>query len=339
MKGMTSTVVKFSLFAVVMLLVTGGLVVVFGNVRFENASTYRAEFADVSDLRTGQFVRIAGVEVGKVKSVALRPDDLVDVEFSVDTSVTLTESTEALVRYDNLIGDRFLELRQGSGSIVALASDSAIPVERTRPALDLDALIGGFRPLLQALDPEQVNDVSASLVAVFQDQGGTISDILAHTGALTATLADRDALLGSVVSNLNGALGIFSERQDQFDEGVDKLAQLISGLGEQSETIAASLTHIDASTRTVADLLEQTRPDIADDIAQLGRVAGQINQDTDYVDDLLSRLPVIYEKLSRLGLYGDFFTFYLCDVTLKVNGQNGNPQYVDLIGQRAGRCE
>jgi phospholipid/cholesterol/gamma-HCH transport system substrate-binding protein len=60
--------------------------------------------------------------------------------------------------------------------------------------------------------------------------------------------------------------------------------------------------------------------------------------DHDYFDDLLNTLPDAYKLLSRLGLYGDFFSFYLCDLSIKVNGKGGQPVYVKLAGQDTGRC-
>jgi phospholipid/cholesterol/gamma-HCH transport system substrate-binding protein len=95
---------------------------------------------------------------------------------------------------------------------------------------------------------------------------------------------------------------------------------------------------VNNASRSVADLLMNTRPTITSDITQAGRLAGVVNSDKNYVDWALHTLPDAYNRLSRLGLYGDFFTFYLCDVQLKVNGPDGNPVYIPIIGQRAGRC-
>lgn len=71
------------------------------------------------------------------------------------------------MRYLNLIGDRYLELKRGD-SDRKMPSGGTIPVERTEPALDLDALIGGFRLLFRALDPEKVNNIARSIITVFQ---------------------------------------------------------------------------------------------------------------------------------------------------------------------------
>lgn len=60
--------------------------------------------------------------------------------------------------------------------------------------------------------------------------------------------------------------------------------------------------------------------------------------DHDYLDHLLATLPDAYRALARQGLYGDFFSFYLCDLFLKLNGKGGQPVYVKVAGQSSGRC-
>ncbi len=60
--------------------------------------------------------------------------------------------------------------------------------------------------------------------------------------------------------------------------------------------------------------------------------------DRDYFDRFLDTLPDAYRMLNRQGLYGDFFSFYLCDLVLKLNGKGGQPVYVKVAGQDTGRC-
>ena len=131
-----------------------------------------AEFTNVTGLEDGDFVRIAGVEVGKVKNVSIQPDTTALVEFTADRSVVLTEGSRAVIRYDDLIGGRYLALEEGAGGTTKLKPGDTIPLARTSPALDLDALIGGFRPLFRALDPDQVNALSGQLIQALQGQGG-----------------------------------------------------------------------------------------------------------------------------------------------------------------------
>jgi phospholipid/cholesterol/gamma-HCH transport system substrate-binding protein len=339
MRGRTRrAAVRVVLFTVMCLVFMFILVTVFGQFRFDSRATYSAAFTNVSGLKGGNFVRIAGVEVGKVKDLTLRKDGTVTVDFAIDKNLTLTEGTRAAVRYENLIGDRYLSLEEGAGSVRKLQAGATIPLARTSPALDVDALIGGFRPLFRALDPDQVNALSGELLKVFQGQGGTISSVLAQTSALTTTLAGRDELIGQVISNLDTVLGTFAARDDQFSEGLDKLSQLVGALAERKNDIATGTAYIDAAAGSVADLLTTARQPIKDAVFQGDRFASQIMADHDYVDDLVKTLPDAYQVLARNGLYGDYFGFYLCDAILKVNGKGGQPVFIKLAGQDSGRC-
>jgi phospholipid/cholesterol/gamma-HCH transport system substrate-binding protein len=326
------------LFTVVCLAFVFILVTVFGQFRFDSRASYSAVFSNVSGLKGGNFVRIAGVEVGKVRDLKLHKDGTVTVDFAIDRGLTLTEGTKAAVRYENLIGDRYLSLEDGPGPTRKLQSRATIPLARTSPALDVDALIGGFRPLFRALDPEQVNALSGELLRVFQGQGATISSVLAQTSALTTTLADRDKLIGDVITNLNTVLHTFGTRDKQFSDGLDKLSQLVGALSERKADITKDVAYINAATGSVADLLTQARQPIRDTVVQTDRFAKQVESDHDYVDDLVKTLPDVYQVLSRNGLYGDYFGFYICDVIIKLNGRNGQPTFVKLVSQVTGRC-
>jgi phospholipid/cholesterol/gamma-HCH transport system substrate-binding protein len=326
------------LFTVVCLAFVFLLVTVFGQFRFDTRASYSAVFSNVSGLKGGNFVRIAGVEVGKVKDLKLRKDGTVTVDFAIDRGLTLTEGTKAAVRYENLIGDRYLSLEDGPGPTRKLQLGATIPLARTSPALDVDALIGGFRPLFRALDPDQVNALSGELLRVFQGQGGTISSVLGQTSALTTTLANRDKLIGEVITNLNTVLHTFGARDEQFSEGLDKLSQLVEALARRKTDITKGVAYINAAAASVADLLTTARQPIKDTVVQTDRVAGQIEADHDFVDDLVKTLPDAYQVLARNGLYGDYFGFYLCDAILKVNGKNGQPVFIKLVSQVAGRC-
>lgn len=314
------------------------LVIVFAQLRFGDHRTYRAEFTNISGLAVRDFVRIAGVEVGKIKQISVNTDNNAVVEFTVDDSVRLNEGTRAVIRYENLIGGRSMELLEGAGGTRALATGEQIPVTRTAPALDLDALIGGFRPLFRALDPDTMNTLTGQLIQAFQGQGATISSFLAQTASLTGTLADRDELIGKVVGNLNAVLGSLSEHADEFDSAVDSLQLLVGTLSERRSDIAGSIVSTNDAAARVADLLDHSRPDIKNVVVQSDRLSATILRDAKNVDDLLGTLPDTYRALNRMALYGDYFSFYLCDAILKVNGKGGQPVYVKLAGQDSGRC-
>jgi phospholipid/cholesterol/gamma-HCH transport system substrate-binding protein len=337
----TGTAVKLGILWMVLLLFTVMIIVVFGQVRFDRTTGYSALFTNASGLRAGEFVRAAGVEVGKVSKVTLIDgDSRVLVDFAVESSLSLDQATTASVRYLNLIGDRYLELKRGDNGRL-LAPGATIPLEHTQPALDLDALIGGFRPLFKALDPDKVNRIAQSIITVFQGQGATISDILDQTASLTSTLADRDRAIGEIINNLNTVLATTVKHQKEFDGTVDKLEVLITGLKNRADPLAAAVAHISDAAGTLADLLGEDRPLLHSTVGYLDGIQQPLINELPTLDDVLAKLPDAYRIIGRAGgTYGDFFNFYLCDISLKVNGlQPGGPvRTVKLLGQPTGRC-
>lgn len=314
------------------------LIAVFGQLRFERQETFRAVFSTISGLAEGNFVRIAGVEVGKVKNLTLQQDSTVLVDFTTDSSVVLTKGTRAVIRYDDLIGGRFLALEEGAGDLTKLSAGETIPLANTAPALDLDVLIGGFRPLFRALNPEQVNALSGELIQAFQGQGATIGSILAKTAEVTTTLADRDQLIGQVIDNLNVVLGSLGGQTGQFGKAIESTSQLVRGLAERKEDISNSIAYTDATAASLVSLLGQGRPAIQKFVTETDRTSALLVADHEYLDQVLGRLEEDYLALSRLGLYGDYFAMYMCDMVLKLNGKGGQPVYIKVASQVTGRC-
>jgi phospholipid/cholesterol/gamma-HCH transport system substrate-binding protein len=329
---------RLAIFVVVCVLGFVVMMLVFGQSRIQSEKLYWAQFKDVSGLSADDFVRIAGVEVGKIKKISIEPNSIVSVEFSADDTVTLTEGTRAAVRWADVFGGRYLSLEEGAGGVKRLNPGQTIPTDRTLPALDLDSLIGGFRPLFRALDPDQVNALTGQLIAAFQGQGTTVNSFLAQTATVTSTLADRDELIGQVITNLNVVLGSLGDQSNQLDKAVNSLSELIQGLADRKTDISNAVAYTNAAAGTVADLLQQARPPVKKVVGETDRAAGIVVADHDYFDNLLNTLPDAYQILGRQAIYGDFFTFYLCDLVFKLNGKGGQPVFVKIAGQSSGRC-
>ena len=337
----TGTALKLGIFSLVLLLFTAAIIVVFGQMRFDRTTGYSAIFSNTSGLRAGQFVRASGVEVGKVSKIELIDGgSKVRVDFNVQRSLPLFDGTTAAVRYLNLIGDRYMELKRGD-SDKRLPAGGTIPLERTQPALDLDALIGGFRPVFRALDPDKVNNIAQSIITIFQGQGGTINDILDQTASLTSALADKDQAIGEVIKNLNTVLDTTVKHQQQFDSTLVDFEKLITGLKNRKDPIASSVANISDAAGTIADLLSDDRPLLQSTITDLEGVQQPLVDQKAELNDILVRLPTAFNIIGRAGgIYGDFFNFYACDIALKLNGlQPGGPiRTVKVTSQPSGRC-
>jgi phospholipid/cholesterol/gamma-HCH transport system substrate-binding protein len=338
--NITRTAIKLGVVGTVLLLFTVGLVVVFGQVRFDRTASYSAEFTNASGLRQGQFVRASGVEIGKVKNVHLVDGGRrVVVDFDVDRSLPLYQSTTAQIRYSDLIGNRYMELKRGDGDGAdqRLPAGGFIPASRTQPALDLDALIGGFKPVFRALDPDKINTIASSIVTVFQGQGGTINDILQQTAQLTAHIADRDAAIGEVIKNLNTVLDTAVRHRQTFVESFVNFDKLVKAVNDHRSGLAFGTAEFGNAAGNLADLLADNRPQLHSIFPVAGPEPPDRMAD---VEGLLQRIPKAMKLIGRTGVYGDFFNFYICDATIKLPGlQPGGPvRNVRLWQQPTGRC-
>ena len=328
----TSSLAKLIAFAVATLLATGTLAATIANVQFGDKATYKAVFEDVTGVAAGQEVRIAGVRVGEIEAVSVHPDRTnALVEFTVARTSVLTQGTVATVKYRNLVGERYLALTQGVGDSAALKDGATIGLERTQSALDLTVLFNGFKPLFAALSPKDVNEFSAEIIAVLQGEGGNINSLLAKTASLTSTLADRDAVIGRTIGNLNAVLATVDEHDAALKSLIDQLQRFVSGLAADRATIGASLTNINSVTAETADLLKVTRPAIQDDIASLRRLSAGLNKpkNTAAFEKFLSTSPEKITQITRTASYGSWFNFYLCrfDGTVQLPTGPVKPSY------------
>ncbi|MDN3296557.1 MlaD family protein [Streptomyces ficellus] len=304
---------KFSLFAVVTILATTLLAATIVSISFTPEDTYKAVFSDVTSLEEGDDIRVAGVRVGEVEHIAIKDRTLAEVTFTVSRDRPLLATTGAVIRYRSLVGQRYIALTEGAGDGTRLPPGGTIPLSRTQPALDLNALLNGFKPLFAALSPKDVNQLATEIIKTLQGEGGTVNSLLAHTASLTTTLADRDQLIGSVIDNLNTVLATLDKRGARFSGLIQQLQRVISGLSADRKPIGESLVNIGNLTAATSGLLEDARPPLKADIAELTELTGTLNENEKTVEGVLKRLPNKLNKLTRTASYGSWFNFYLCD--------------------------
>ena len=112
-----------------------------------------------------------------------------------------------------------------------------------------------------------------NLVQVLQGEGGTVRGLLEHTASLTTALANRDQLIGDVITNLSETLDTVNRRHVQLSDLVIELRDWMRDLARDRKTIGGSLDNISDLTVTVADLLRRGRPLLKRDIAALRDLA------------------------------------------------------------------
>lgn len=311
---MTNVLVKSIVFTLVTVLATIALAATIRNSTSGDLREYNAVFTDATSLNRGDDVRMAGVKVGTVKDVEVHEDHLAKVTFTVSTSTPLTQGTNAELRFRNMVGQRYISLMPPTTPGVALKPGYTFSVDETKPSLDLTMLFNGFQPLFKFLNPEDVNTLSEQIIAVFQGEGATVEGLISSTASLTQTLADKDQVIGELITSLDSVLQVVNDRSDQLDTTLITFQQLVSGLAEDRKTIGQSIEGLAGLTTSVSELFDESRAPLKGSINALGKLSENLADAEPVLDRFFKNLPTKFDKIGRIGSYGSWLNFYICSI-------------------------
>ncbi|MEU0316053.1 MlaD family protein [Nocardioides sp. NPDC006273] len=332
------TLTKSVVFALVTVLAMAALATTISNGTTSSGRTFTALFTDATSLNKGDDVRMAGVKIGTVQSIGLRHNDTAEVVFTAAESAPMVEGTRAELRFRNLIGQRYIALEPGSSGGDPLRAGYTFSLDETRPALDLTMLFNGFQPLFKFLDPEDVNNLSAQIIAVFQGEGATVESLLSSTASLTSTLADRDQVIGDLITNLNSVLEVVSERTGMLDTTLVTLQRLVSGLAADRKTLGSTIEGMGELSQSVTGLLEEGRKPLRDSIDSLGDLSGNLAENEEVLTKFMTTMPQKTDEIGRMATYGGWLNFYICSIDGRIPKPEG--YYGDLgVDSPAGRCQ
>jgi len=321
---MRANALKFGVFSAVALLVLMVLANTMNNGVSGGSRTYDADFASVSGLRPGDDVRAAGVKVGRVQSIGLHDNSKARVQFVLGNTQPIYDTTTMVVRYQNLLGQRYLALVPGQTRGTRLADHSLVPESRTDPGFDLTSLLNGFEPLFATLEPDQVNRLASSIISVMQGEGGTLNSLLTETADLTNNLADKDKVIGAVLDNLTPVMSNLAAHGQDFETTVHELRALMTRLAGERQTIGASIDGVSALSKATSSLVAEARPDLAKDVTSLNSMAATFAKERGIFAKVLKTLPITTAAFARPMSYGTWLNMYICNMQVVLAGNEVN---------------
>jgi phospholipid/cholesterol/gamma-HCH transport system substrate-binding protein len=141
-----------------------------------------------------------------------------------------------------------------------------------------------------------------------------VQELLANTASLTNTLADRDQLIGEVITNLTALMTTVDDHHQELNELITSMRSWFGDLAKDRKVIGASLGNISELTKEVANLLTRARPLLKEDVAELRRLFTILAKPENkaYLDKTLETLPGMLSKQTRIGVFGSWYNYYLC---------------------------
>jgi phospholipid/cholesterol/gamma-HCH transport system substrate-binding protein len=256
--------------------------------------SYYGQFTDTGGINTGDKVRIAGFDVGKVEDLKIDGDHIV-IKFSIGTNTIGTESRLA-IRTDTLLGKKVLEIEaRGSqvlrpGAALPLGQsttpyqiyDAFFDVTKAASGWDIDTVKQSLHVLSQTIDQTYPN-LSPALegVAKFSDTIGKrdeeIKHLLAQANQVASILGDRSDQIDRLLVNAKTLLAAFNERGQAIDAllgNVAAFSQQVKGLIDDNP----NLNHVLEQLHTVSDILVQRKDDLARGFVEVGGFLPSLNE-------------------------------------------------------------
>ncbi|MFF0492732.1 MlaD family protein [Nocardia sp. NPDC003482] len=215
---------RLGLFAVVMIVVLGLVFTAIKRPVAGPTEAHDALFTDANGLKVGDDVRMNGVQIGKVDGIEL-DGTRARVRLSLKTDAPVYDNSKLAIRYQNLTGQRYIDLQQQPQPGARLAAGVTIGTDRTVPSFDVTSVFNGLKPVLATISPEEINQFSASMVALIEGDGGGVGPAFDAIAKLASHVKDRQAVIDTVIHNL-------ADLNDTTGGNIHYLVPLLSRLAD-----------------------------------------------------------------------------------------------------------
>lgn len=292
------------------------------------AREYSAEFTDVGGLGPGSEVTVAGVRVGRVldvsREVGSTGDVIAVVDFEVERASPVTDGARASVRYGDMLGIRYLSLdpatdgRPAVKGAATMTEGARIPLAATTEPVDLTALVNGFKPLFEAVRPDEVNTLSRTVVAAFQGEPGAMDTLLARLALLSRDVVNREDVYARLADNIIALNDTLVDRGPDLQRLVQGLDMVSGALADDGgRDLALLIERGDRTTAALSAMLRETDPDLRASIDSARHTTDGWIPHTPAFDAALAKAPVFAREVNAHAQKGGFLALYMCNFTIK----------------------
>jgi phospholipid/cholesterol/gamma-HCH transport system substrate-binding protein len=270
--------------------------------------TYYAAFSESGGLKANDEVRIAGVRVGKVESVALDGDH-VKVTFRVDTPSEFGTDTRAAIRVKTLLGAMYLALEPaGSGQ---LAQGTEIPVGRTSSPYDVVDAFSGLAKTSERIDTDRLAQSLTTLADLTRNTPEAFRGALQGVSQLSSNIAARDDQINTLLKNLKRVSGVLDQRDGDIVALMKDSDVLFRALVARRAAVHNLLVSTSTLSRELTALVRQSRADLKPALTHLENVVAVLNKNQDNLDNTLRLMAPFYRVFASTLGNGPWFDTYI----------------------------
>jgi phospholipid/cholesterol/gamma-HCH transport system substrate-binding protein len=296
-----SSEAKVGLFVLVALIILGYMSLQIGQQGFSFKRGYMVEtmFDNVTGLEKDAAVQIAGVEIGRVESIALK-DGRALVTLRIRPDILLEKDVTAAIKTRGILGDKYVEITPGTLKTAYIAPGGRI--DQTERQADIDRLFAQFNVIA-----DDIKVIASSLRNVLGGEAGEASlrailhDMREVTGNINSLVAQNDRKINAVVDNLRNASG-------EMDKTFTALSQIVEGVQKGEGTIGQLLKDKDT-----ADKLNKTvsaLQGVSEKINEGKGTFGKLINDEETAKNLSESLEGINRYVNKAEQYRTFLNYH-----------------------------
>ncbi len=212
-----------------------------GTAGLRDAVEVEAVFGDVTGLQEGAAVSVAGVQVGRVRSLEVEGDHAL-VTLAIEPSAGIREDVEVRVRARSLLGEKYIDLRPTGSEAPLLRSGERL--SNTVSQVEITDMVTELAPALRGLDAEQLNRVIGALAGAIEDDPERprrmLEDAEASLAGLRAASEQAPEAIGEVRAAVAELRGV-AARTRPILERADRVLGDIEAISGQAPELAERL--------------------------------------------------------------------------------------------------
>ncbi|TDC46253.1 MCE family protein [Actinomadura sp. KC345] len=230
---------------------------------FDRGYTMTGEFSDLSGLKTGQDVRVAGVKAGRITDV--KPDfdhGKVIVTWHVDAGIDLGPQTRAEIQTTTLLGGRYLRLA-GPVSKPYMAdvpeSKRRIPLQRTSVPFTVPDALEGAQNIVGKLDQKSVDKLLTQINKIESPGAKKLNRILTNVQDLSQMLNDSYPEIEKLIESSKTITGTLASKDRQLREVINASQVLLDTLVRRRNELASTIGQGSRTVRTLSNVISQNQ--------------------------------------------------------------------------------
>lgn len=284
--------------SLVVLLSLGTTLVV--RAKFFEPQTFTAHFSSATGLYPGDEVRIAGVKVGTIRSIAPNPDDAA-VELEVRHEVRVPADAKAVIVAQNLVAARYVQLAPlYHPGEPRMASGATIPQTRTAVPVEWDEVKKQLSVLATSLGPDsQLSTSSAgrfieSTANAMQGNGDKLRQTFAQLSELARILASGSGDIVATIKNLQAFVTALRDSSDEIVLFQNRIATFSTVLSDSRSDLDATISELAVAVGEVQRFISGTRDKTAEQVQRLANATQVLADHRTDLENILHVAPTAF---------------------------------------------